>query len=403
MNAGARQTVLFNGPGSRQTVVVFVKTTHTLVAGEPMARAPVDLPLTVETISDAADDAYPVRCTERETDLWELKPCTDVVVRGHVHTAGGHPRAVMDAGVCVGTRQKWIRITGDRHVELVHGGVRFSPADPFVSMPLSWRRAYGGVDLGLPLERFTDVLGFLRAFTPECHPGAYPRNPAGRGWVIHAGPTLDGLKLPNLETPTQLLAPENLVVGDPARWSLAPIPAGFGWWRQGWFPRSTLLGLDHPAFTGSAAELPEVQNGWLSAAQVDHPAPHSRFQSGASPGLRFDHAILGAPISLHGLSPDGPIHTKIPRWGPEVDVRIHGSAHEARVRLSSVELLPDSSLANLVWVAETRPDVRLPIRLPRVELSPYELLEGVRVTVDGEHVPNDTVALCEAPPPERRP
>lgn len=59
---------------------------------------------------------------------------------------------------------------------------------------------------------------------PE-HAGAYPRNPAGRAWVINdVADAIDGMPLPNFETPTQLLSPSHLLVGDRRFWPRAPVP-----------------------------------------------------------------------------------------------------------------------------------------------------------------------------------
>jgi hypothetical protein len=54
------------------------------------------------------------------------------------------------------------------------------------------------------------------------------------------------MPLPNFELHVQQLVPERLIVGDARLWTRAPIPAGFGWWRQGWFPRSTVIVASNP-------------------------------------------------------------------------------------------------------------------------------------------------------------
>jgi hypothetical protein len=386
-------TVLFEGAGAEQRLVVFIKTTYSLGAGESMRRAMVDLPLTLETESEGPDERFPIGCTISETDLWESKPWTDVVVRGHVQALGGRPVQTMNAGVQVGARQKWVRVFGDRRVIRQHGQRVFSEPEPFTAIELSWRRAYGGVDLSLPHAPVEDMLDFFRLFTPEQHPGAYPRNPAGRGWVIHESAALDGMALPNFETPSQLLSPGRLIVGDRRHWTRAPIPAGFGWIRQGWFPRSTLLGLSHPEFYEQAHELPEVRTGWLSAEQIINPEPHPSFQSGASPGLRFDALALGERVVLHGFSLDGVIDTRLPSAPPEILVAFERQPLPVELRLSTVELLPDVGLANLVWAAHARPPLRLPRAMPRPGQRDYEVLAGVDVFVDGAHVPNEAVDL----------
>jgi hypothetical protein len=392
----SRMTTLFASPGREQRVVAFIKLSYKLPQYGPMRRAKRDLPLTLESVSQGPDEHFPVACTLRETDLWESKPWTDVVVSGHVRSPGERPVHTMHAGVCVGRRQKWVRVFGDRRVHRVAGQLHFTEPEPFTAIELSWRRAYGGIELSLPHEPLADMLDLFRLFAPEHHPGAYPRNPAGRGWVIHDCPgTLDGMPLPNFESASRVLEPSRLIIGDPRLWTRAPIPAGFGWWRQAWFPRSTLLGVPPPEFTDAPEGLPEVRTGWLAAEQVRSPQADPRFQSGASPGLRFASLGLGERIELHGFSPAGAIETSLPEAKPEVLICFERRSLEVDLHLSTVELLPDLGLANLVWVARAQPPVRLPKAMPRPGQLVYELLAGVEVFVDGERVDNETVSLSE--------
>lgn len=392
----SRMTVLFEGPRADQRLSVFVKTTYTLTAGT-MRRADNNLPLTTDSVFEGPDERFPVRCTVQETDLWEAKPWTDVVVRGHVQAPGGRPVQSMNVGVQVGERPKWVRVFGDRRVVRSDGRLWFTEPEPFVTIELSWRRAYGGIDLGLLHDPVEDAADFFRVFTPEQHPGAYPRNPAGRGWVIDEASAVDGMQLPNFETPSHLLSPGRLVVGDRRLWTRAPIPAGFGWYRQAWFPRTTLLGLPCPEFVDDPSDLDEVRGGWVSAGEIASPQPHPRFQSGASPGLRFDTIHCSERIVMHGFSLNGVIDTRLPSSPPEIVVAFERRPLEVARRLSTVELLPDVGLANLVWVAHARPPVGLPTKMPRRGQRDYDMLAGVDVFVDGEHVPNQVVDLSDAP------
>jgi hypothetical protein len=203
------------------------------------------------------------------------------------------------------------------------------------------------------------------------------------------------MPLPNFETPSQLLSPAHLIFGDSRLWPRAPIPAGFGWWPQSWFPRSVLLGLSAPEFIDDPRMLPEVQTGWIRAEQVHQPKPDPSFQSAASPGLRFAKLACGERIVLHGFSPNGPIEASLPNSVPEIVVTFEGRPLASRSRMATVELLPDVGLANLVWVAHAVPPVRLPTKLPHPGQLDYDALEGVVVLVDGERVPNETISLRE--------
>jgi hypothetical protein len=99
-------------------------------------------------------------------------------------------------------------------------------------------------------------------------------------------------------------------------------------------------------------------------------------------------------IQLHGFSPAGPIETCLPAAPPELLVCFDRRPLDVELRLATVELLPDVGLANLVWVALARPPVRLPRSVPRADQRTYELLAGVDVLVEGEHIPNEITQLC---------
>src|SRR5690606_29161789 len=132
--------------------VVFVKTTYRMPIQGPMRRSSVELPLTLDTISEGPSPQFAVGCTIQETDLWESKPWTDVVVRGHVRSADQRMVMGLDAGVRIGERCKWVRVHGDRQVRVRAGRLSFSEPEPFSAIELSWRRAYGGIDLTIPHE-----------------------------------------------------------------------------------------------------------------------------------------------------------------------------------------------------------------------------------------------------------
>lgn len=395
-------TMAFACPDGGQRIAVFVKRTFALRPGQPMRRADEDRPLTESTVVEGPDRRFAVGRTLAETDLWESKPWTDVVVHGHARAPGGRPVERMTLGVRVGGREKWIHAIGDRRVVVRGGRRRFTRPEPFAVLPLTWRRAYGGIDLSVPHSPVENLGEFITLFSPEAHPGAYPRNPAGCGWLVRdVGLGALDLRLPNLETPTQLLHPEALVVGDVRRWPRAPIPAGFGWWRQSWFPRRTLLGLPHPPFEGPVEALAEVEGGWITAEGVVDPRLDVRAQSGASPGMRFARIAGGQPVELHGFAHDGPWIVWLPTTSPTITVEFGGRL-DVQIRLSTVELLPDEQLANLVWVGLAAPRDRLPIAMPR-EGQPYCLLEGVDARVDGEAVEHDVFAPESSELRERAP
>ena len=96
-----------------------------------------------------------------------------------------------------------------------------SEPETFETMPLGYDRAYGGVDPSVDYPEPADgaeALGMLMTA-----PGAYPRNPVGRGFVVGNDPErVDGLLLPNIERADQLLRPDRIVCADMRQWHRQP-------------------------------------------------------------------------------------------------------------------------------------------------------------------------------------
>ena len=78
-------------------------------------------------------------------------------------------------------------------------------------MPIRYERAYGGRD---------------EQSDPDI-PLHYPRNPMGTGVALRNDrDRVDGLALPNIEDPDDLLAPERVIMEAPERWPLSPCRRG---------------------------------------------------------------------------------------------------------------------------------------------------------------------------------
>ena len=145
-------------------------------------------------------------------DLMALaRPGTDVIVRACAHSLGGPVAAmevsvaVHDAGPSLRLRLcKRLRVTGDRSVVLdpLTGELAFTEPTPFVEMPLTWERAYGGCDEGAIARYVPDALDALLGTD-----GLYrhPRNEVGRGYTVSGDlASLAALRLPNVEDPVDL-------------------------------------------------------------------------------------------------------------------------------------------------------------------------------------------------------
>lgn len=101
-------------------------------------------------------------------DLPAIQPRFDVILLGTAHAPGGRPTTQMKVGLSVGKERRELLVTGDRVWDGKGTSARIGSALPFLSMPLTYARAFGGrgevlIDRDAAVE-ITD-----------------PRNPDGRG------------------------------------------------------------------------------------------------------------------------------------------------------------------------------------------------------------------------------
>ena len=224
---------------------VIVKRTFRIGADGTVERAERDRELL--RIDQYYEDGDPDWSTvQYESELAPYKPSTDLVVIGKAHAPGGRPTQQMAVSVTVGSRRKSLLITGDRRCSHREGAVPvFTDPAPFTQLEINYLRAYGGRD-----ERSMPEIPFM-----------YPRNFMGNGVVLrNVAEVVEGLALPNVEDPQDLLTPERLLIEDPARWHLQPLPQGLGWRQKTWYPRSALLGV-YPAFTAPGTVTAEERMG----------------------------------------------------------------------------------------------------------------------------------------------
>lgn len=315
------------------------------------------------------------------TDFWPYKERPDFAVRGVAYAPDGQPVTRMRVKASVGRREKAIEVFGDRPVRWrAPESLRFEPPEPFESMPLVWERAYGGLDWRAPLpEPLSPAQQFL---LQSDHPGLYPRNPWGRGYLTEAGEVPDFL-LPNLEDPSDLLAPERLVTGDPRAWWRQPLPWTFEWLSVGTFPRYLTLGLGADAWYPAPddAELPEVRRGWLRpdwrSYYEEGPSPHTDLFQEASHGLTLDFDPFGAPVVLEGMHPERPeLRFDLPREKPSVEFELEGRSRKVEPRLHHAVCHPDEELVTLTYGAV--------VDLPRAFVPGVHREIPVALRVDGD-------------------
>ncbi len=243
-----------------------------------------------------------------ENDLVLTKKTTDVIVVGHAHAPGGRPVDELEVGFRVGPMQKVLQVTGDREWSVAG---RSGPK-PFVTMPLTYERAFGCVDRRSPHpERDWEW-----------------RNPVGTGFAVSRD-NATGIALPNIEYPNA-----------PVRsWSDRPQPAGFGAIACHWQPRASFAGTydDNWMKTRQPLLPDDFDDRFFQCAPVDQQAPS--FLRG------------GEPVVLYHLTPSGDLRFALPKVFLGFDTRFYDGSRELHKerKLHTVILEPDFPRVSLVW------------------------------------------------------
>jgi hypothetical protein len=297
-----------------------------------------------------------------DADVYPYKPLTDIVVLGHAYPAGRERRFA--AEIRVGSVTKSIAVTGDRTCALsTTGALLFSDPAPFDRMPLSYDRAYGGVDAAAE-ARFGNPYAPLAPYLPAGmdvsarSPYLYPRNPSGRGYLIApSAEAVARLALPNLEDPSDLLGPDRLAAGSPHRWPRMPLPWATGWLSHAAFPRS--------GCTGAVAPHEVLDEPWVEVARGFAPAGFprigpvqevfdDRFWNGGSLGLQMGplgEGVERVEFRLVNMHPTcAAWWFRLPGGAPVLRTdRRKGKLNETTAVLHHVVIEPDLDRVTVVW------------------------------------------------------
>ena len=304
-------------PSGREHVVVVAKGTFLIPDdGGPATLAPKDqqAPLVMaDTFTGEPGRSAPVH----EAEFAWAKPRCDVLVNGTAHAPEGRPAERVRVGVKLGRWRKVFDVVGDR--VWIQRGATPSPSAPrpFATMPVTYDRAFGGVD-------DTD---------PE-NASAYMRNPIGRGYGAPCSAEhLLGRAVANTEDPRD---PVLLPWGDYA-------PMGLGLIARGWQPRLALAGT--------------YDQHWMDEVFPFLPADFDTRHFQAAPeDQQISEPTAGEEVVLLNLTSEGRARFRLPA---ELEVPVaffpkRGEVEHRRATLDSVLIEPDQGTLRLVWRC-TRP------------------------------------------------
>ena len=297
-------------------------------------------------------------CVKYEAELVPFKPYTDLVIIGKAYAPQGVAVQEMDVSVWVGNSSKSMRIIGNRkcHYNADHSPTFTEPV-PFSDMEIRYERAFGGKD----------------NISDPSTPLIYPRNDLGCGLALkNVREQIEGLALPNLEDPSDLLTPDRIILNDPYRWNSLPIPQGLGWRHRSWYPRSSYVGSMPPYLNPDEVMREEAlglvpKNQVALARQLKLPSYHPYFNNGASIGLLFKSLDGSEPIRLVGLTPEGLLEFSLPGDIPILMLDIGLGENRLHPFLHTVCIRPDDRQVDLIWRGEhPHPGVHWLAQMPRL-------------------------------------
>jgi hypothetical protein len=239
-------------PSGRELLVVVVKGTFELPGeGEQVRLADEQVPLVMSDVFFGE----PGRSAPRyESDFPPRKPRCDVLLNGSAYSPGGRPATRTRVGLRIAGRSKLFTVVGDRVWEAGASGIGISAPVPFVQMPITYDRAFGGTD-----DKSDDA----------SEHAAYMRNPSGQGfhkqlrreWV-------DGSPLPNTEEE-----------GKPVTWVDGDYqPMSFGPMGRHWEPRYRYAGTYDDEWLEEHFPFlpPDFDDRYYQAAPADQQIPYPR-------------------------------------------------------------------------------------------------------------------------------
>lgn len=324
--------LLMPDPEGIDSLYTIVKATFLL--GQSVKLAEEQIPIVEE---DQYFDEPGQSSLKIPSDLGLIKPGTDVLLIGNAYAPQGKPTIQTDVTLNVGPINRTIRIFGDRIWQAGFLNTKISEPQPFEKMPLVWERAFGGFDQTNDKDP--------KLFMEE-------RNPVGLGFRIKNGnKTIDGMKLPNLEDPAQLIS----------SWKDKPAPVCFGAVCSSWEPRKSYAGT--------------YDEDWQKHRMPYLPKDFDpRFFQLASPDLVVPGYLKGGEeVRIIGASTSGQMRFRLPQYQLQITYQLDNKNHVRPPNLDTVIIEPDESRLSLLW-RTVFPCDKKALQVSRVEVA---LLSGL--------------------------
>lgn len=296
----------------RELLVITVKATYGLSEnGGELKLAEEQIPLTK---ADRFTGEPGTSATWYESDYAHKKPLCDVLLNGSAHAPRGRPVRKAVVGLRVGPIRKRFEVVGDRTLRrfllwAVRGGPR-----RFLACPISYDRAYGGVDRGRKPDQVR----------------TYPDNPIGLGYYpLSRGSRLIGRPLPNTQQ-----------IGKTATKRKGKYrPMSFGPMGRNFRVRVPYAGT--------------YDAKWAEERMPFFPADFDyRYFQCAPPDQQMPYPTGGEEVVLENLTPAGVTRFRLPKREVPVLVLPHdGDATQLDPVVDTVLIEPDQGRLMLTWRA----------------------------------------------------
>ncbi len=301
-------------PSAREHLVVAIKGTFAFPErdGEACTLADEQAPL---IMADEFFGAPGYSSPRYEVDFALTKPRCDILLNATAHAPGGRPSPRVPVGVKIDGWSKVFDVVGDR-VWLQRGATLGPSApEPFVTKPITYEHAFGGVDNLDPDEE---------------PPDSYVANPVGRGWHrVRNQSRIPGTPLPATEDPA-----------DPVRAPWGDYrPMGFGVRGRNWVPRYRYAGT--------------YDQDWIDNVFPFLPADFDvRYYQAAPEDQQIDHPRGGEEVILANLTAQGRARFRLPQLEvPVVFFHKRGGHEQKPAVLDTILIEPDQRRALLTWRA----------------------------------------------------
>lgn len=298
-------------PDGRELLVASVKGTFNLPSNGKEPELTDDQVPLVEADSFTGEPGF--SSTKYETDYVPMKPRCDVLLNASAYAPGGRPSTRITVSLQIGSISKSFEVVGNRvWVSTLVGAVASQP-EQFTMMPISYDKAFGGVDTAHP--------------DPAKH-RFYEFNHAGVGFHYQtAREYIDGTPLPNTE--------ESRRPVDSPRGSYRPMALGpIG---RAWTPRVQFAGT--------------YDQNWIDNIFPFLPPDFDeRYYQAAPEDQQMDCPRGGEEVVLRNLTPEGYTSFRL----PEVDMPVvfyprHGENIETQAVVDTIVIEPDLHRFTMTW------------------------------------------------------